>query len=152
MKRRAQRRSNGEAGAELIEFALVFPLLLVVVLGIVDFAFLFQRYEVVTNASREGARVAVLPGYDATDVQVRVTDYVQAGGLPTNAGNPTIVVTPTTIPSGSGTWPATQVDVQFSHDYIFIDVITAWLGSGFSTVTLQAQTTMRNETNPGGGP
>ena len=32
-------------------------------LGIIDFGFLFQRYEVVTNAAREGARVAILPGY-----------------------------------------------------------------------------------------
>ena len=32
-------------------------------LGIIDFGFLFQHYEVVTNAAREGARVAILPGY-----------------------------------------------------------------------------------------
>ena len=47
----------------MIEFALIFPLLLLVILGIVDFGFLFQRYEVLTNATREGARMAVLPGY-----------------------------------------------------------------------------------------
>ena len=52
-------------GAELIEFAFIFPLLLLVCLGIVDFGLLFQRYEVLTNAAREGARVAVLPGYTA---------------------------------------------------------------------------------------
>ena len=46
--------------SKLIEFALVFPLLLMVILGIVDFGFLFQRYEVLTNAAREGARVAAL--------------------------------------------------------------------------------------------
>lgn len=56
------RRVRSERGAELIEFALVFPVLLLVVLGIVDFGFLFQRMEVVTNAAREGARIAVLPG------------------------------------------------------------------------------------------
>ena len=52
-----------ERGAELVEFAFVFPTLLLVMLGIIDFGFLFQRYEVVTNAAREGARVAILPGY-----------------------------------------------------------------------------------------
>ncbi len=51
-----------ERGAELVEFAFVFPTLLLVMLGIIDFGFLFQRYEVVTNAAREGARVAILPG------------------------------------------------------------------------------------------
>ena len=50
-------RLRSERGAELIEFALVFPVLLMVVLGIVDFGFLFQRMEVVTYAAREGARL-----------------------------------------------------------------------------------------------
>ena len=44
-----------ERGAELVEFAFVFPTLLLVMLGIIDFGFLFQRYEVVTNAARERA-------------------------------------------------------------------------------------------------
>ena len=48
--------STGERGAELVEFALVFPMLLLVMLGIMDFGFLFQRYEVLTAAAREGAR------------------------------------------------------------------------------------------------
>ena len=46
--------TQDERGSELVEFALVFPLLLMVVLAIVDFGFMFQRYEVVTNAAREG--------------------------------------------------------------------------------------------------
>ncbi len=78
-----KRRFKSERGAELIEFALVFPLLLLVILGIVDFGFLFQRMEVVTNAAREGARIAVLPGYLNADAEARVHDYIEAGGLPT---------------------------------------------------------------------
>ena len=73
-KIRRPRRWDGQSGAELIEFALVFPILLMTVLGIVDFGFLFHRQEVVTNAAREGARVAALPGYTATDVQDRVRE------------------------------------------------------------------------------
>ena len=69
-----KRKLRSEGGAELIEFALVLPLLLLIVLGIVDFGFLFQRCEVVTNAAREGARMAVLPGYATADVQARVRD------------------------------------------------------------------------------
>ena len=49
--------------------------------GIMDFGLLFQRYETVTNAAREGARVAVLPGYAQADVQARVTQYLAAAGL-----------------------------------------------------------------------
>ena len=58
---RRRRCRRGEAGSEIIECALALPLLLMVALGIVDFGLLFQRYEVVTNAAHEGARVAVLP-------------------------------------------------------------------------------------------
>ena len=61
---------RGEGGNALVEFALVLPLLMLVFAGIVDFGFLFQRYEVITNAAREGARLAVLPGYGTTDVQI----------------------------------------------------------------------------------
>ena len=82
-----------ERGAELIEFALVLPLLLLLVLGIVDFGFLFQRLEVVTNAAREGARIAVLPGYGTDDVKDRVNDYLEEGGVPIVPGtNPVINV------------------------------------------------------------
>ena len=69
------RRWRSEDGAQLVEFALVLPLLLLVMLGIAEFGFMFQRYEVVTNAAREGARLAVLPGYTDADVQARVASY-----------------------------------------------------------------------------
>ena len=69
-------RGRSEDGAQLVEFALVLPLLLLVVLGIAEFGFMFQRYEVVTNAAREGARLAVLPGYTDADVQARVAAYL----------------------------------------------------------------------------
>ncbi len=59
---RIRRGWRSESGAELVELALALPLLLLVVMGIIDFGFLFQRYEVVTNAAREGARIATLPG------------------------------------------------------------------------------------------
>ena len=58
---RLVRRWRSDEGAQLVEFALVLPLLLLIVLGIVEFGFMFQRYEVITNAAREGARMGVLP-------------------------------------------------------------------------------------------
>src|SRR5262245_33802491 len=87
--RRLRRRVRSERGAELIEFALTLPLLLLLVLGIIEFGFLFQEYEVVTNAAREGARIAsMIPsaGYTTDHAKTRVTNYLTAGGL-----NPTRV-------------------------------------------------------------
>jgi len=148
-------RLSSECGAELIEFALVFPLLLMVVLGIVDFGFLFQRMEVVTNAAREGARIAVLPGYGVNDVKARACNYMVTGGipllplaspcpLPTNA---TIDVTNVSIPTGAGGPNLTgkRVLVTYTHSYIFIGPIAGWFGGSFTTVPVSAVSIMRDE-------
>ena len=111
--RRSKRRWRREEGANIIEFALVFPLLMMTILGIVDFAFVLHHTEVLTNAAREGARVATLPGYGVPDVQNRVNEYTQMGGIP---GTPTTTVTATTIPTATATWPATTVTVDYTHD------------------------------------
>ena len=81
------RRLACDKGAELIEFALVFPLLLLVMVGIMDFGLLFQRYETVTNAAREGARIAVLPGYAQADVEARVISILRHQGSRATAVN-----------------------------------------------------------------
>ena len=57
---RLRTRTASERGAELIEFAFILPLLLFVVVGIIDFGFLFRDYEILTNAAREGARLRSL--------------------------------------------------------------------------------------------
>ena len=142
----------GERGAELIEFALVLPLLLLLVLGIVDFGFLFQRLEVVTNAAREGARIAILKGsgYDTAEVQARVNEYLQAGGVPTSPGNPTVDVTfPTlTTTPGGPTIDSGQVVVRYTHNYLFLSGLANLFGGSFSSVPLTGVSTMRVE---GGG-
>lgn len=145
-------RLKSERGAELIEFALILPLLLLIMLGIVDFGFMFQRYEVLTNAAREGARIAVLPGYTTADVQARVCAYVKTGGLPLtgtcpNPGNPAISVTNVSIAVPAGpALTAKSVTVTFTHSYMFVGPI-AGLFSGTFTTTFPITSTavMRNE-------
>ena len=150
---RRKRERRGEAGAELVEMALTLPLILLVLLGLSDFGFLFQKYEVINNSAREGVRYATAnPTTPPADVQTRVLNYIQASGLPTSAGNPTIVVTPTTLTSGPGTWPAQQVDVFYFHDYTFLGPMASWFGGNFTSVTLNARATMRVESNVTGLP
>ena len=141
------RRFCGDDAAQLVEFALVLPLLLLVVLGIAEFGFIFQRYEVVTNAAREGARMAVLPGYTTADVVARVKVYVNEGRVPTTTTNPNIVVTNVTIPVGAGLVPinAKRVTVTYTHSYTFLPNIGSWFGASYTTVPLQAVAEMRNE-------
>lgn len=56
---------NRERGATLIEAAVVLPILLLVVLGIIEFGLAFKDYLTVSYLSREGARIGALAGDDA---------------------------------------------------------------------------------------
>lgn len=58
---RALRMAAGDAGAEILEFALVFPILLSLLIGIVWIGRAYNIYSTITRAAREGARYAVLP-------------------------------------------------------------------------------------------
>jgi Flp pilus assembly protein TadG len=140
------RRWRSDEGAELIEFALVLPMLLLVVLGIAEFGFMFQRYEVITNAAREGARIAVLPGYSTADVQSRVAAYVTQGRVPTSTTNPAVTVVNVDIPVPGGLpIGAKRVTVTYTHTYMFLPGIGAMFGASYATVPLTAVAEMRTE-------
>src|SRR4051812_1436516 len=64
---RTKLRSN-QRGAALIEAAVTLPLILLVSVAIFEFGRAYQTWQVLTNAAREGARVAVIQG--TTDAQV----------------------------------------------------------------------------------
>jgi Flp pilus assembly protein TadG len=162
-----RRLRRSESGAELIEFALTLPLLLLVVLGIIEFGFVFQQYEVVTNAAREGARMASLNTYGSTNAmrrsnaQARVTQYLTAGGLDSAAA--TICVGPDGLCDGSATqsplpgggatcvWTI-QVKVEYAHPVVFVgDIVRHW-GGNLGNMTLRARSTMRTEAAAGACP
>ncbi len=143
MKRRSLLRC--EKGAQLVEFALVLPLLLLVVLAIADFGFMFQRYEVVTNAAREGARIAVLPGYTTTDVRDRINDYLDAGRVPTAGRTPAAVDNVAVVIPGGTTIPTKRVTVTYTYTYMFIPGIAGWFDASYTTQQLSAVSQMRVE-------
>ena len=145
--RRLLKRLRGEEAAQLVEFALVLPMLLLIVLGIAEFGFIFQRYEVVTNAAREGARMAVLPGYTNADVDARVRTYMTQGRVPTTGANPSVVITSVSIAVGGGLPPinAKRVVVTYTHTYTFVPRISGWFGATYTTVPLKAVAEMRKE-------
>ena len=134
---------DNERGAVLVEFALVLPLLLVLFAGMFDLGLAFQRYQAVTNAAREGARMAVLPGYSTADVESRVRAYLAASGVP---GTSTIVVTPITMtPAGGSLFTAMKVHVQVTHVFTLLGPIATLVGGTFGTVALTSESVMRIE-------
>jgi Flp pilus assembly protein TadG len=149
-----RRRIRCERGAELVEFALTLPLLLLLVLGIIEFGFVFQEFEVVTNAAREGARIgALMPsaGYKTTDVQARVKDYLEAGGLDLAnlETDPTVNTTAVPITGTTKCFPAVTVTVEYDHPVLFIGGIMSYFDSNLATIPLRSVAVMRTE---GGSP
>lgn len=144
-----RRLHRHDEGAELVEFALVLPLMLLVLLAILDFGLLFQRYHVVTNAAREGARVAVLPGYADADVQTRVAQFLTASGL---SDAPTTTVGPPNFIDVGGQCIVTRpVTVEYPFTYSVIGALATYFGgSGFSRSGLSATGSMRSELAAGG--
>ena len=138
-------RGRAEDGAQLVEFALVLPLLLLVMLGIAEFGFIFQRYEVVTNAAREGARLAVLPGYADADVQARVAAYLSSGRVPATPTNPNVTVANVSIPLAVGQpISAKRVTVTYTYTFQFLNALSAFFGWKFP-FPLTAVSEMRTE-------
>lgn len=137
------RRWGSERGAELIEMVVVLPLLLLVLFGIIDFGFLFQRYVVLTNAAMEGARVGMLPNYTMADAQNRAVDYAATGGVP---GTVNAVAVVQNVPQpGGGTWPSIQVTVTHTYNYQYIGPIASMFGGTFSSVNLTTRSIMRRQ-------
>jgi Flp pilus assembly protein TadG len=146
------RARRGERGAELVEFALALPLLLVVFGGIVDFGLLLQRHQVLSNAAREGARLAVLPGYGTSDVEARVQAYVREG-INDPAATPLTTLTPVTLTPGVGPpFQAARVEVSFTSSFLVLGPIVNLAGGTWtlgSSITVRATSTMRVETVAG---
>ena len=136
-----------QRGAAGLEFALVFPLLLLVVFGIIEFATIFYNKAVLTNASREGARVGVLYRTDAdknrldpdpTEIKNTIINYCSTNLINYN-GN--AVLTAGDIPAP--TWDDDYLTVTVNLPYGFL-VLPNFIG-GSPTLTISAQTIMRRE-------
>ena len=68
-------------GAATVEAALVFPLLLTLTLGVIEYGWLFLKSQQITNASRQAARVAIRPASGNADAIAVVDNLMAAAGL-----------------------------------------------------------------------
>ena len=139
------RRLRSERGAELLEFAFVLPVMMLVLAGILDMGFLFKNYEVVTNAAREGARMAALPGRVDADVRSRVNAYLAAGGLTATATTTINDVVLNIAPGVS--IDGVRVVVSYPHSFMILGPISALVQPTAisNSATLTAVVTMRTE-------
>lgn len=69
-------------GAAVVEFAVVLPLLLLILFGIIEYGWIFMVRQTLTSAAREGCRVAVLQTATPDLVSARVSDVMDPTGYP----------------------------------------------------------------------
>lgn len=132
----AARRRRGAAAAE---FAVVLPVFLLVTFGILEFGRMIMVQQVLTNASREGARLACIEGTSVSDVQTAVNQFL------TNASvsGVSVAVSPDPLTSaGPGSQVSCTTTVPFNQ--------VSWISSSWfaTNVTLTASSVMRREGIP----
>ncbi len=64
---------RGEKGQDIVEFALILPILLLLIMGIVDFGRAYNTWMMVTHGAREGARYAAV-GYSNSEIEDRIRE------------------------------------------------------------------------------
>jgi Flp pilus assembly protein TadG len=134
-------RTKGREGQALVEFALVLPVLILLLLGIVEFGLLLYNQQVITNASREGARygiVARIPRMPADSIEAVVDAYAGSRLITFGSGEPQTDV------SWDGTTFGDNLTVLVTFDYDFL-VLPNFVGALVGGSTLEARTVMKYE-------
>lgn len=125
---------ESKKGQSIVETALVLPILVLLLTGIIDFGFMFNNYLVVSNASREGARAAAV---GASDVEIQ--DAVENVAASLSLTKLSISISPAESVRKKGD----EVVVTVLYDY---DMITPIIGALVpDPLNLQGRTVMRME-------
>jgi Flp pilus assembly protein TadG len=148
-----------ERGAAVVEFAVILPLLLTLFAGIVEFSLVYLNKQILTTASREGARLGIIADTTDSEIKERVkkicreeydkgTPLIPTKFLPILATFGSAVVD---LPDGnititrSGT--AFQDDLTVEVEYAYKFLLPALIGIG-NTKLLRSTTVMKMEDDP----
>jgi Flp pilus assembly protein TadG len=140
---KAKARINNQNGASMVEFALVLPVLLLLIFGMIEFSVMLYDKAMLTNASREGARLGILYDYPdritTGEMNTTVDNYLQNHLISLGGAS-----TWSTSVSGTCTTAGDPITVTVTYDYNFL-VLPNLMTSMAPTLTLGATTTMRCE-------
>ncbi len=136
-----------EAGQSLVEFTLILPVFLLMLFAMVDFGRGFYTWLIITNAAREGARVAAVQS-DLATIQTRVYDSF-CTSYPANCSlDPTKLSfspTPQNVQGARGT--AVVIDLSYNFQYVtpIGAILNLVSGGTLATPTISAHSSMRLE-------
>lgn len=121
-------------GQALVELALVLPLLILLLMGTIEFGRIFHSYLVITNASREGARAGVV-GADDSGIRTKVKNVASSLSLTDSQ----ITITPSQGSRARGVPLTVQVNYSVNLVTPVLDIVMP------NPFPLTASTTMRVE-------
>jgi Flp pilus assembly protein TadG len=148
-----EHRWLGRKGQATVEFALVLPLILLLVVGMLEFARAWNLHQTLTDAVREGARRALLAddpdlttSQEQDSVYAPIWRYLAQAGYDPSYASMGICNTPSTS-CGSTSRPAAESQFKVSGDNITVTVSLPyrfWV-LPFRAITMKSSLTVRNE-------
>ncbi|MEX3983337.1 TadE/TadG family type IV pilus assembly protein [Paraburkholderia sp. EG287A] len=139
---RLGRSRRAQRGVAAVEFALVLPMLLILLFGITEVGLFLYDKAVITNASREGARAGVVlknPKLTQSDIQTIVTNYTSNYLLTFGQQN-----TPVVQANGTGGSFGTPLTVVVTYQFNGLG-LGRMVDPVAGAITLSATTVMNNE-------
>jgi Flp pilus assembly protein TadG len=138
-----KRLLRSERGAALLETAITLPLILLVSVAIFEFGRAYQTWQVLTNAAREGARVAVIYGTTPDQIKDAVITYAAVGGL-------TVTADQIALDQGKalGSWTGSEIKVSYPFTFMVLNPVAKLVSSDATAgnaLTMSAVAIMRNE-------
>jgi Flp pilus assembly protein TadG len=138
-----KRLIKNQRGAALLETAITLPLILLVSVAIFEFGRAYQTWQVLTNAAREGARVAVIMGTTEDQIRSAVKTYADVGGL---------AVTDAQIAINQAKplaeWTGSEITISYPFDFMVLNPVAQMVAGGSKLgqpLTMTAVAVMRNE-------
>jgi len=155
MKTPMFRRIRGRKGQALAEMAIILPILLLLIFGIIELSNAWRSFQVVTNSTREGARVAILPTATETQVEDRIIQGLESGNL--NDPDRDIIIQCFNSNGGSvacfgsnRSGNEARIRVEYPYTFTLLGPIVQYACAGacpggFGTITIASTSTMRIE-------
>jgi len=150
--RRSGRLAREERGVELVEAALVFPLLLALIIGVFWLGRAYNIYESITRAAREGARFALAPSCATcgntfptdTEVTTVINGALSAASMDQTKVNPAISISRNQVLNPADPTSTQVAGVVISFGYP-VKLIIPFTPLNATTITITTQVQMRQE-------
>ena len=138
---RIRRFVRRESGSNLVEAAIVVPVLFLMLAAAADFGRAYYSYIAIINASREGARTAArLPCYSATTYKSKILQVTKDAAATHSGASNDVVLSAVNVTTNFSSCPSRGAAVRVTVAYPFNTVLGGIIGK--NTLTLKATTEM----------